>query len=395
MNDAGGWVVWTSELSPFGLKLLLLCRGSGLAVRTLPAGGRTLENIRYSRRRDALVKRRLPLAWPKMTGEDEFPAVPYLFGPQGENLYDSTAIAEWLDARAGSGGFLWIPEDPAVAFVARLIDDYADEFGLYMVHHNRWKVSATDNDAGARLAREFASLFGPARHAFGRWFARRQVRRLPYLFSVAPVGFRIDGVAPALTPPSRAGFPPTHALLEDAFARLLDILDTLLGSRPFVLGGRPTLADAALYGQLAMNLPDRSAHLWMQRRAPRLEAWLERLHDGTQSLPARGELALDDALRPLLAEIFRTHVALMRANDQAWSEYRMRGQKRFNEGAFDRNEALYDGVLDGRPYRAVAKSFQARVWRDCLERWRALDDGQRQSVRRLLAANDGLDEERR
>ncbi len=388
------WVVWTSELSPFGLKLLLLCRGSGFPVRVLPASGTTLENLRYSRRRELLLRRRLPLTWPLMTAEDEFPAVPYLFGPGGENLYDSTAIAEWLDGRAGAAALRWIPEDRAAAFVVRLIDDYADEFGIYMVHHNRWKVSATDNDAGARVARDFASLFGPLRHAFGRWFARRQVRRLPYLFSVAPEGFSIEGVARVLTPPSRGGFPPTHELLEDAFARLADILETLLSERAFVLGERPTLADAALYGQLAMNLSDPGARRWMHERAPRLEAWLVRLHDGAADvLPARGDIGLDAAIKPLLSEIFRIHVALMRANYAAWSDLRQRGCARFNEAAFDRCEALYDGELDGRRFRAVAKSFQARVWMDCLARWKALGASEREAVARLLPEDHGLDGE--
>lgn len=109
-SAAPGWVVWTSELSPFGLKIVLLCRGSGLAVRVLPASGSTRENLGYSRRRERLVRRRLPLTWPSMTPEDEFPSVPYLFGPEGENLYDSTAIAEWLDARADADALHWIPE---------------------------------------------------------------------------------------------------------------------------------------------------------------------------------------------------------------------------------------------------------------------------------------------
>jgi glutathione S-transferase len=384
------WAVWTSELSPFGLKLLLLCGGSGLEVRVLPGSGSTRENIGYARRRRLLLRRRLPLTWPRMTAEDEFPAVPYLFGPNGENLYDSTAIAEWLDDRASAEALRWIPDDPAQAFVVRLIDDYADEFCLYMVHHNRWKVSATDNDAGARLAREFASLFGPARHAFGRWFARRQVRRLPYLFSVAPEGFRIDGLAAALTPPSRAGFPPTHELLEEAFTRLLDILEALLGKRAFVLGERPTLADAALYGQLAMNLSDPSARHWIRERAPRLEAWLQRLHGGCE-LPPHGALGLDNAVKPLLREIFRTHCALMRANHRAWADESRRGLTRFNEPAFERNEALYDGVMEGKAFRSVAKSFQARVWLDCLARWRALGADERKAVARLLPEDHGLD----
>ena len=65
-----------------------------------------------------------------------------------------------------------------------------------------------------------------------------------------------------------------------------------------------TLADAALYGQLGMNLSDPSACRWMQSRAPALHAWLLRLHRGDVALlQAGGELRIDAALEPLLAEI--------------------------------------------------------------------------------------------
>ena len=386
------WVVWTSALSPFGLKLILLCRHAELPFRVLPGGGTRREGWRFFLRRERLVRDRLPLTWPAMTPEDEFPAVPFLFGPGGENLVDSSAIAVWLD-RAQAPARRVLPEEPATHFVARLIDDYADECGLYMAHHNRWKLAARDNDAGARLAEEFRFLWGPARGAFGRWFARRQVRRMPYLFSVAPPGFAIDGLPPALQPPARAGFPPTHALLEAAFARLLDVLEALLATRPFVLGGRLTIADASLYGQLAMNLSDPSAARLIQTRASRLHAWLERLHRGDREvLACDGPLGVNAALGPLLAEITRVHVPLMRQNYAAWEDAQGRGERLFNEAAFDRGRALYDGTLDGRPFRAVAKSFQARVWRECVAAWRQLPGDARTRLEALLPADHGLGE---
>lgn len=80
----------------------------------------------------------------------------------------------------------------------------------------------------------------------------------------------------------------------------------------------------------------------------------------------------------------------MRANHSAWHAFKTRGHNRFNEAAFDRQEALYDGVVDGHPFRSVAKSFQARVWMDCLERWNALPAGERECVARLLPEGHGL-----
>lgn len=392
-NGQQPWIVWGSELSPFTLKLIRLLRHAGLPFRFLPAEGRSAENWRYALRVDAIKRRRLPLTWPRMGADDEFPLVPFLLGPAGENLYDSSAIAEWLDQRLNQN-LRSIPADAAAAFVARLVDDYADEFGLYLVHHNRWKVSARDNDAGARVAREFGFLLGPLRKPGqplqARWFAARQTRRLPYLFSVAPAGFHIEGLPPSRQPPSRPGFPPTHALLEEAFVRLLDALEALLARRPFVLGGGFTLADASLYGQLGMNLSDPSAAALMAQRAPRLYRWLQGLH-GAEAAPIAGDgrLQLDEALKPLLAEICRTHIPLMRQNAAACERHG--GAPRRNEAAFDRGECLYDGNLAGHAFRGVAKTFQARVWRDCLARWRALDAVARRTVEALLPSDHGLD----
>ena len=163
--------------------------------------------------------------------------------------------------------------------------------GLYLVHHNRWVVSARDNDAGARLAREMRPLFGPLAPLVGHFFPARQVRRLPYLFSVAPPdSARFDDLPARLRPPARAGFPPTHELLEHAFAELLAALEPVLSRRPYLLGTRFTLADASLYGQLGMNRTDPSARAWIARAAPATHAWIDRIAPGDfqATSPRRG-----------------------------------------------------------------------------------------------------------
>ena len=120
-------------------------------------------------------------------------------------------------------------EEPALRFAARLVDEALDEVGLYLVHHNRWVVSARDNDAGPRLARQMRPLLGPAARVLAGRFPARQVRRLPYLFSVAPADAHAFADLPArLRPPTREGFPATHALLEQAFRRLLGAVEPVL-----------------------------------------------------------------------------------------------------------------------------------------------------------------------
>lgn len=380
---AADWLIWGSELSPYALKLALCCRHARLPYRFLPTEGSWAENLRLSVRLERLKHGLLPLTWPLKTEDDEYPLLPYLFGPKGENLYDSSAIAEWLDRRLADAQKL-IPAEPLAGFIARLIDDYADEFLLYVVHHQRWVVSARDNDAGARVAHEYRSQLGPLQPLMARWFSARQTRRLPYLFSIAPAGFAVPGLQKARQPPTREGFAPTQALLEAAHARLTDILETLLATRPYLLGDRFTLADAALYGQLGMNLSDPTTARDLQARCPRLYQWLTNLHHGTPSPVGTGSLQVDAALQPLLAEIARSHLPLMQQNAVAHQRCKSAGQRGFNEVAFNRGEALYDGTLDGQPFRSVAKSFQVRSWHDCQARWATLPDEVRGRLTELM-----------
>ncbi len=388
------WIIWGSALSPFHLKLMAMCRHAGLPFRVLPGARSRVENLRYMRRRERLVRGRLPLTWPQKDPLDEFPLVPYLFGPAGENLYESSAIAEWLDTRAPAPrprGELIPRDDPAAAFVVHLIDEYADEFGLYLIHHQRWKVSARDNRAGAVVAREFQ--LGPFQPLMARWFSRRQTRRLPYLFSVAPAGFHIEGLPPGRQPPSLPGFPPTHALLEQAFDRLLAALEPVYSQRKSLLRKRFTLADASLFGELGVHsIADPTVTAAIERQAPRLHAWLAGVHAGElDDGPGRGEWRLDDSLQPLLAEIARTYVPLMQQNAAAWERLTATGETCFNERGFDRGRGLYDGTLDGQPFRAVAKTFQVKSWRALCNRWRALDPGSRARVAALMPAASCFD----
>lgn len=391
------WILWGSELSPFALKVEALLRNAGVRFRWLPASGDFAEAFRFERRRRRVIAGRLPLSWPRMTELDEFPQVPFLFGPRGENLYDSSAIALWLDQhgpqpRGAATAFL-PAGDAALRFAVRLIDEAFDEIGLYLVHHNRWVVSARDNDAGERLAREMRPLLGPGAALVAHFFPRRQVRRLPYLFSVAPPDrAQFDDLPSGLRPPARRGFPPTHALLERAFAELLALLEPLLSERGFLLGGRFTLADASLYGQLAMNRKDPSARAWIAREAPATQAWIERIAAGDFGADRPGrELSLDAALAPLLDWICRAFVPLMQQNRDAWERHRAAGETISNEAAFDAGRALYDGTLLGQPFRSVAKSFQVRVWRDLRAEWEALRADDRARLEALLPAAHGLD----
>jgi hypothetical protein len=155
-----------------------------------------------------------------------------------------------------------------------------------------------------------------------------------------------------------------------------------LGASSCLLGERFTVADASAYGQLSMNLTDPTANERLRARAPRTHAWLLAVRDG-RHVGSRGDLALHDSLRPLLRIVAETFVPLMRQNEAAYDAARAAGETLFNERAFDRGRALYDGELRGHPFRAVVKTFQVRVWRDLVRAWQALGEPDRRRIDEL------------
>jgi glutathione S-transferase len=370
-------VVWGSVLSPFTLKVLASIRHAGLRVRLLPAEGSRLENLRTAATVTAIRRGWLLVSYPPLDDLTELPLVPYVFGPGGEILVDSSAIAEWLDRRVSQADRALLPTSATARFAARLIDEFFDEIGLYLAHHNRWVVSAASNDAGARLAQEFRSLVPRGlRTHFGERFSARQVRRLPYLFSVAPAEPERYDVAPTRRPPGRVGFPPTHALLDAIFLRVLEAVEGVLKHQPFLLGEQFSVADASVYGCLGMNMSDPTIAAMIELRAPATAAWLAAIASRGEKDETPGH-EIRPCLEALLAEIGATFVPIMRQNEAAYQRHRSGGERTFNEPAFDRGRALFDGEVHGYPFRAVVKTFQVRVWRDLHREWSELSPGDR------------------
>lgn len=377
-------ILWGSELSPYALKVRALLAAAGVHYEWLPADGGFLRDYLVLARIERAKRARTVLRYPKTTALDEYPLVPYLLIDE-RVLYDSSAIARYLDDRRAPGTPPFVPREPLLGFVVRLVDEAFDELGLSLVHHQRWVTAAATNDAGERLAREWGAMLPPlASPRFGRSFAERQVRRLPYLLSTAPPGYTAP-VRDALVPPSLPGFPPTHALLDETWQAYVDAVSGVLAGRPFLFGSRFTVADASAYGQLGMNLADPTPCDMLRARAPRLHAWLDETSRDAHVGQA-GVVSLHDDVVPLLRLIGRTFVPLMVQNERAYRTALAAGETVFNERAFNRGSSLYDGELLGHPFRAVVKTFQVQVWRELRAAYAALDATDRGRVNDLLGA---------
>jgi glutathione S-transferase len=384
------FILWGLTASPYQLKMQSLLDFSGHTWQRWPDQASRISALTMAVRLDWAKRMRKIMRFPSMSPEfDEYPAVPFYTEDRRHFYYDSSSLAQYLDQHPKRHAACLIPTDPPLAFICQLIDEAFDEFGLYMVHHMRWVGSARSTPMGKVTARELRLLLPPGFESLmARRLYRRQASRCPYLFSVAPAGYE-GGVDRNRSAPSRSGFPATHALLEEAWRGYLAGMEHVLTEQPYLLGERFTLADASAYGQLGMNLIDPEAIGMLEKLAPRTFGWLCAIRDG-QHCKEQGQLALTPALQPLLQMICTTFVPLMMQNEAAYNRALASGETVFNEAAFDRQRALYNGELLGHPFRSVVKTFQVRVWRELKASWWALAPQDRERLEREFLPNTRL-----
>ena len=116
--------------------------------------------------------------------------------------------------------------------------------------------------------------------------------------------------------------PATAPIIEQSFTQIVGILDSCLRRRPFLLGSRPSLADFAMFGQLSqLGMIDPTPAFLMFTQSPRLRAWLDLVEDLSGIEPEEVHWSdietLDPELNALLAEIGRTYIPLLLANEIA------------------------------------------------------------------------------
>ncbi len=289
---------------------------------------------------------------PRLLGGAQLPTVQL---PDGRWMTDTTPMIAWLEGQHPEVPV--IPADPALRFLALLIEDFGDEWMWRPAMHYRWSY-APDRELNSRqLTSELVRIPVPLALR-RRWFARRQTK----LFVTG------DGVDDS-----------TRAHADAAYTRVLDILEPVLAERPFLLGERPTVADYGLYGSMFRHFAiDPTPARIMRTRAPAVNEWVARVWDARAS--RIGERPLLDAfpadLEPLLREAGETHLPMLAANAEAHTAGRPR----------------HDLTVQGVTYRDVPTSAY-RVW--ALARLRGeltgLDGGPREAVEGLLSRTGALE----
>jgi glutathione S-transferase len=245
-----------------------------------------------------------------------------------------------------------VPDDPALACLDALVEDYADEWLTKCMFHYRWSYEA-DIDKASRVLPRWADVTASedAIAAVSRRFAERQIGRLGVVGSS----------------------PETAPLIEASYVRLLAALEAHLGHLPFVLGRRPAASDFALYGQLSQLAWFDPTPAAIAQGFPRVLAWMDLLEDVSGLEPGDSDWLPRDAapaaLRGLLAEVGRVYAPFLLGNAEALAS-----------GA-DRVECL----IDGRKWLQKPFPYQGKCLGWLREQHSALAAGDRAAVAAALA----------
>ncbi|MEE2677847.1 MAG: glutathione S-transferase family protein [Myxococcota bacterium] len=318
----------------------------------------------YSRKLRAVLRyRRIPHLWVQQASRDaqDIPPVPVQLipvlvfpGEDGEPdtaAIDTTPLIRRLETEYPERSV--IPDDPAMAFVDALLEDYADEWLTKAMFHYRWAF-APDVEKAKRVL-----------PLWGRWdVSDEQVAPFSEMFSARQIE-RLWVVGSNET---------TGSVIEASYRRYLELLDAHLSSQPFLLGARPASSDFGAYGQLTqLALFDPTSAAVTLATAPRIVAWVEVVEDLSGSEPAATGWtprdAVPDTLRALLAEVGRVYAPFLLANAEA-----------LGNGA---DEVTCE--IDGKPWVQKPFPYQGKCLQSLRAGYAGLSTGDREGVDAVLA----------
>lgn len=275
--------------------------------------------------------------------------MPHLTLADGRLLTDTVEIIDALERQYSSPSLT--PDDPVTAFIAHLIEAFADEHLWRPALYYRWAFEDDARQASRRLADTLLrDIAAPV------WLKRAYIlHRQRWLY------LRGEG----------SGRKQARVIEADYLA-LLDALEPVFQKREWLLGDAPTRADVGLFGPLFRHfLCDPTPGRIMRERAPATAAWAMRLW-ATQSgqTPCANDLALTDStdLTPLLTLITEHFLPEAEANARACVEGRR----------------WVRWTRDGADFRYRANPFRAWRLSRLAGQYAALTSGERARIARLV-----------
>ena len=272
---------------------------------------------------------------PEFQKHAKLPLIPLVLTPDGQSIQDSTPILERVEAEHPEPSIH--PDDPGLAFLSALIEEFGDEWGNKWMFHYRWAREVDQLSGAGRIARTMMPTADEEQHAGMRGqIASRMVGRVWFVGSS-------EQTAPQI---------------EASFLEAVELIEAHLTGRPYLFGARPALADFGIWGQVYNAWTDPTAGE-IVKDSPAVSAWVERMLDPKAEGDFEDHPALAPTLEPLIArQVGRLFLPWSAANAQALAS----GSEEFSVD------------LDGVTWTQKPQKYHARSLVQIQKKYEALGD---------------------
>ena len=208
-----------------------------------------------------------------------FATLPVLVAPSGFAVHDTTPLIEALEADSPEPSAT--PSDPALAFLASVLEEYADVWLAKAVFHYRWGRRRDQKIAAQRAVEEYYTLSPPEdRKASEERAIETMTSQLRLM--------QVDG--------------ELGEVVEKSFKKFVKLLDDHLRRHLFIFGERPSVADFAIAGQLIQMLKDPTPAKIIEKDGQFLIRWCDFMSAPTASGPFASLGDLRETLGPLFCD---------------------------------------------------------------------------------------------
>jgi len=254
----------------------------------------------------------------------KLPLIPLVVTPDDTGMQDSTPIIEKVEAAFPEPSIH--PDDPCLAFLSALIEEFADEWGNKWMFHYRWARDEDCRSAGRRIARTMMPEANDEKiDEVATGIIDRMVGRTWFVGSSAQ----------------------TAPQIEASYREAVGQLEAHLTNRPYLFGERPAFGDFGLWGQIYNAWTDPTAGGILRKQAPNTVAWVERMLE-PEAIGAGGWESADTLL-PTLEPFLSRHVGALFL---PWSDA--------NARAIAAGDEEFSCQLDGHSWTQKPQKYHAR-----------------------------------
>ena len=284
----------------------------------------------------------------KVMREVKVPVIPVLQFPEGGYANDSTVLIDILEQRHQERSL--DPVDAGDAFLAFLLEDFADEWLTKCMFQYRWRRTLDQKTASQWLA--FDHYHGGGREqieTYSKQFAARQIQRMSNIVSS----------------------PTAYELIEETADEVMGLIDSQAIDSFFFFGRRPSRAEFAFFGQLSQLAIDPTSGDRLRNAFPFCKRWIDNFYDlsGISGDWTAGKAQGSTLIAGMLRIIGEVYLPFLSANASAVTE---------------RNEIL---DIEIRGHRVLLRPFkyQAKCFAELRSRYDALSVDAKNGIRSSLS----------